>query len=32
VLAGHGWGAKLRFGLLAIDAASMDMIEKAMSG
>jgi hypothetical protein len=32
VLAGPGWGVKLRFGLLAIDAASMDMIAQAMSG
>ena len=29
-LAGPGWGARLRFGLLATDAASMDMIGTAM--
>jgi hypothetical protein len=28
--AGRGWGAKLRFGLVGIDAASMDMIAAAM--
>jgi hypothetical protein len=30
-LAGPGWGAKLRFGLVAIDATSMDMIAAAMA-
>lgn len=30
-LAGAGWGAKLRCGLLAIDAASMDAIAAAMT-
>lgn len=29
-LAGPGWGARLRFGLLRIDAASMDAIAAAM--
>lgn len=29
-LAGEGWGAKLRYGLLALDPASMDMIAAAM--
>ena len=29
-LAGPGWGARLRFGLLAVDAASMDMTAAAM--
>lgn len=29
-LAGRGWGARLRYGLLAIDAASMNMIAAAM--
>lgn len=32
VLAGAGWGARLRFGLLAVDALSMDMIAAAMAG
>jgi hypothetical protein len=29
-LAGRSWGAKLRYGLLAIDAASMDMLAEEM--
>jgi hypothetical protein len=29
-LSGPGWGARLRFGLLNIDPASMDAIAKAM--
>ena len=29
-LAGKGWGAKLRYGLVAIDEASMDAIAEAM--
>ncbi|MBL8696968.1 MAG: EVE domain-containing protein [Alphaproteobacteria bacterium] len=29
-LAGPGWGARLRYGLLAIDAASMDLVAAAM--
>ncbi len=29
-LSGPGWGARLRYGLLEIDAASMDAIEAAM--
>jgi hypothetical protein len=30
-LAGPNWGAKLRYGLLQLDAHSMDMIETAMT-
>lgn len=30
ILSGEGWGAKLRYGLLRIDAASMDMIAAAV--